>query len=87
LDYNDSRLSFLTFFFVGRLAGFWMTDKPVRQALASELADIILTITPISSSLDLLRGFWELAFREWSGIDRLRCVLLIHQVSRSQVIV
>ncbi|KAJ7446482.1 nucleolar protein,Nop52-domain-containing protein [Mycena galericulata] len=52
---------------------FWMSDKPlVQQALASELAELLLTITSLSSSLSFLRGFWETTVREWSGIDRLR---------------
>ncbi|KAH7916485.1 nucleolar protein,Nop52-domain-containing protein [Hygrophoropsis aurantiaca] len=52
---------------------FWMSDKPlVQQALASELAEIILTITDVPSSLNFLRGFWTTMVREWSGIDRLR---------------
>lgn len=50
-----------------------MSDKPlVQQALASELAEILLTISNVSSSLEFLRGFWEMTVREWSGIDRLR---------------
>ncbi|KAJ7808233.1 nucleolar protein,Nop52-domain-containing protein [Mycena olivaceomarginata] len=52
---------------------FWMSDKPlVQQALASELAQLLLTMTSISSSLSFLRGFWEATVREWNGIDRLR---------------
>lgn len=52
-----------------------MSDKPlVQQALASELAEIVLTITSVPSSLFFLRGFWETTVREWNGIDRLRCV-------------
>ncbi|EDR15800.1 rRNA processing protein RRP1 [Laccaria bicolor S238N-H82] len=52
---------------------FWMSDKPlVQQALASELAEIVLTITTFPSSLFFLRGFWEATVREWNGIDRLR---------------
>jgi ribosomal RNA-processing protein 1 len=50
-----------------------MSDKPlVQQALATELADLVLTITTTSSSLAFLRGFWETTVREWNGIDRLR---------------
>lgn len=53
-----------------------MSDKPlVQQALATEIAEIILTIPKTSSSLAFLRGFWESMVREWSGIDRLRCVI------------
>ncbi|EIM92188.1 ribosomal RNA processing protein [Stereum hirsutum FP-91666 SS1] len=52
---------------------FWMSDKPlVQQALASELAEILLSVKSTSSSLAFLRGFWEMTVREWSGIDRLR---------------
>ncbi|KAJ7619196.1 nucleolar protein,Nop52-domain-containing protein [Mycena polygramma] len=52
---------------------FWMSDKPlVQQALASELAELLLTVTSVSSSLSILRGFWEATVREWNGIDRLR---------------
>ncbi|KDR85462.1 hypothetical protein GALMADRAFT_234350 [Galerina marginata CBS 339.88] len=52
---------------------FWMSDKPlVQQALASELAELVLTITSTPTSLAFLRGFWETTVREWNGIDRLR---------------
>ncbi|KAJ6503362.1 nucleolar protein,Nop52-domain-containing protein [Mycena vitilis] len=52
---------------------FWMSDKPlVQQALASELAELLLTVNSVSSSLSILRGFWEATVREWNGIDRLR---------------
>ncbi|KAJ7751319.1 nucleolar protein,Nop52-domain-containing protein [Mycena maculata] len=52
---------------------FWMSDKPlVQQALASELAEVLSTISSLSLSLSFLRGFWEATVREWSGIDRLR---------------
>lgn len=54
-------------------AGFWMSDKPlVQQALATDLANILLSIPNIDSSLQFLRGFWEALVREWSGLDRLR---------------
>ncbi len=54
--------------------GFWMSDKPlVQQELATELAELILTITSTPASLAFLNGFWETTVREWSGIDRLRC--------------
>ena len=54
-------------------AGFWMSDKPiVQQALATEIADILLAITSVSVSLAFLRGFWETTVKEWSSIDRLR---------------
>ncbi|KAF9486301.1 Nop52-domain-containing protein [Pholiota conissans] len=52
---------------------FWMSDKPlVQQALANELAEMLLTITSTAASLAFLRGFWETTVREWNGIDRLR---------------
>lgn len=52
-----------------------MSDKPlVQQALADELAELVLMITTTSQSLAFLRGFWETMVREWSGIDRLRYV-------------
>ena len=52
-----------------------MSDKPlVQQALASDLAEILLTIPTPKRSLSFLRGFWEAIVREWSGIDRLRSV-------------
>jgi ribosomal RNA-processing protein 1 len=64
--------------------GFWMSDKPlVQQALASELAGLVLLIDPKDSkspsnrtlaALEFVGGFWEALVREWSGIDRLRCV-------------
>lgn len=55
-----------------------MSDKPlVQQALATELADLVLIITITSSSLAFLRGFWETIVREWNGIDRLRCASII----------
>ena len=56
-------------------SGFWMSDKPlVQQALATEIADILLAITNLSTSLAFLRGFWESTVREWNTIDRLRYV-------------
>ncbi|KAF8665358.1 hypothetical protein AX16_000377 [Volvariella volvacea WC 439] len=52
---------------------FWMSDKPlVQQALASEMAELLLTITSTSASLRFLKGFWGATVREWNGIDRLR---------------
>ncbi|KAG6868881.1 hypothetical protein C0993_008629 [Termitomyces sp. T159_Od127] len=57
----------------GIFYGFWMSDKPlVQQALATELADLVLSISQTTSALAFLRGFWEMIVREWSGIDRLR---------------
>jgi len=50
-----------------------MSDKPlVQQALATELADILLKIPDPSSSLLFLKGFWHTIVREWHAIDRLR---------------
>lgn len=55
------------------LLGFWMSDKPlVQQALATDLAELLLTITSTTVALAFLRGFWESTVREWNGIDRLR---------------
>lgn len=55
---------------------FWMSDKPlVQQALASELAELLLLIEKSDVALGFLHGFWETTTREWNGIDRLRCVL------------
>lgn len=52
-----------------------MSDKPlVQQALASEIAEILLSISNNTASLGFLRGFWDALVREWSGIDRLRYV-------------
>jgi ribosomal RNA-processing protein 1 len=52
---------------------FWMSDKPlVQQALASELAELLLATSNTSSALSFLNGFWETMVREWNGIDRLR---------------
>ncbi|KAF7303239.1 rRNA processing protein [Mycena kentingensis (nom. inval.)] len=52
---------------------FWMSDKPlVQQALATDLAELLLTTKSSNSSLSFLSGFWEAIVREWNGIDRLR---------------
>ncbi|KZV76929.1 Nop52-domain-containing protein [Peniophora sp. CONT] len=52
---------------------FWMSDKPlVQQALASELAGLLLAIDSTDAALGFLKGFWTCMVREWSGIDRLR---------------
>lgn len=65
--------------------GFWMSDKPlVQQALASELAELILTISSAAASLAFIRGFWETTVREWNGIDRLRYVFVqVHAFSNN----
>jgi hypothetical protein len=58
--------------------GFWMSDKPlVQQMLATELAELLLTITSTDASLAFLRGFWECTVREWNGIDCLRYVAVL----------
>lgn len=63
------------------VVGFWMSDKPlVQQALASELAELLLTISDAPSALHFLRGFWITLVREWNGIDRLRYVCPSAQV-------
>jgi ribosomal RNA-processing protein 1 len=59
-----------------------MSDKPlVQQALAADLAELLLQINPSTSeeesdrllaALGFLRGFWQAITREWSGLDRLR---------------
>lgn len=66
-----------------------MSDKPlVQQRLASDLAELMFLIQPISGSkgedggdkqrfaaaLGFLQGFWGTMVREWTGIDRLRWV-------------
>jgi Nucleolar protein,Nop52 len=54
-------------------SGYWMSDKPlVQQALSSELAELVLTISTMPASLSFLGAFWEATVREWNGIDRLR---------------
>lgn len=67
--------------------GFWMSDKPlVQQALAQELADLVLlvpraepsasTATPprpaCAAALEFLEGFWDSMIREWPGLDKWR---------------
>lgn len=57
-----------------------MSDKPlVQQALAQDLANLLLLINPaggdaarLDAALAFLEGFWTALVREWSGIDRLR---------------
>ena len=66
--------------------GFWMSDKPlVQQSLATEIAEIILSIPRTPSSLAFLNGFWEAIVREWAGIDRLRCVRYKFRSTRSSL--
>ncbi len=53
--------------------GFWMSDKPlVQQALATDIANILLSVPTLEAALAFLRGFWETIVREWTGLDRLR---------------
>jgi ribosomal RNA-processing protein 1 len=50
-----------------------MSDKAlVQQALASELANLFLSIDSNTVSFEFLGGFWRTIVREWQGIDRLR---------------
>jgi ribosomal RNA-processing protein 1 len=50
-----------------------MSDKAlVQQALASELANLLLSINGNTASFEFLGGFWRTIVREWAGIDRLR---------------
>lgn len=57
-----------------------MSDKPlVQQALAQDLANLLLLINPaegeaarLDAALAFLEGFWTAMVREWTGIDRLR---------------
>jgi ribosomal RNA-processing protein 1 len=50
-----------------------MSDKAlVQQALASELANILLSVENTTASFEFLGGFWRTIVREWEGIDRLR---------------
>jgi ribosomal RNA-processing protein 1 len=52
---------------------FWMSDKPlVQQALATELAELLLIISSSEGAFAFLQGFWQATVREWGGIDRLR---------------
>lgn len=67
-----------------------MSDKPlVQQALAVDLALLTLDVRPkikdarsngrvarFHSAMSYLRGFWDAIVREWSGLDRLRCVVV-----------
>jgi len=53
-----------------------MSDKPlVQQALAQELAGLVLNINNTSASLGFLRAFWMTAVREWKAIDHFRYVI------------
>ncbi|KAL1740962.1 nucleolar protein,Nop52-domain-containing protein [Schizophyllum fasciatum] len=46
--------------------------KGLFYSLASELAELVLTIKTTTAALSFLRGFWDAMCREWAGIDRLR---------------
>jgi ribosomal RNA-processing protein 1 len=62
-----------------------MSDKPlVQQALATDLAELLLQINPsvevehdkerFNAAVSFLDGFWRAIVREWEGLDRLRRV-------------
>jgi ribosomal RNA-processing protein 1 len=62
-----------------------MSDKPlVQQALATDLAELLLQIHPsvevehdkerFKAAVAFLDGFWRAIVREWEGLDRLRRV-------------
>lgn len=66
---NKTQMRILMTAFVG----FWMSDKAlVQQALASELANILLSVDDGIASFEFLGGFWRTIVREWAGIDRIR---------------
>lgn len=68
----------------GVATGYWMSDKPlVQQALATELAELVLSIDAIDDALRFLRSFWDTTVREWSGLDRLRCATTASSEERS----
>jgi ribosomal RNA-processing protein 1 len=61
---------------------FWMSDKPrVQQALADELAALVLVVKSTDGALAFLGGFWEALVREWNGLDRLRCAFCHPEVN------
>jgi ribosomal RNA-processing protein 1 len=57
---------------------FWMSDKPrVQQALAQEMADIVLSIEQSKDeesdgAMRFLEGFFDAMVREWWGLDKWR---------------
>jgi ribosomal RNA-processing protein 1 len=68
-------------------AGMYMCDKPLpQQKLANQLAKPLLDILEnpklksktarIQAALSYLSVFWTTIVREWSGIDKHRCVSL-----------
>ena len=51
---------------------FWLADKPLpQQAMAERLAAMQDGMRQVRW-LDVVRGFWVMIRREWTGIDRLR---------------
>ena len=51
---------------------FWLSDKPlVQQAMAERLAAMQDGMRE-SRWMDVVRGYWVMMRREWTGIDRLR---------------
>lgn len=53
--------------------GFWHSDKPlVQQALATDFANLLLTITSIPTSFQFLKGFWQMIVEQWNKIDHFR---------------
>ncbi|KAG9041229.1 hypothetical protein FS837_012531 [Tulasnella sp. UAMH 9824] len=60
----------LTKLWKGLFFCFWHSDKPlVQQALATELAELLLKIPSAPASLHFLKGFWDMIVREWTKID------------------
>lgn len=65
-----------------------MSDKPlVQQALAADLAELVLLINPaepagsseadvqrtrFGAAVSFLEGFWTTMVREWEGLDKHR---------------
>ena len=51
---------------------FWLSDKPaVQQHMADRLAAMQAGMREVRW-VDVVRGFWVMIRREWTGIDRLR---------------
>ena len=75
-EYLRHRLVYLPLILVR--VGFWMSDKPlVQQALASELAELVLAITSNSASIAFLKGFWQTIVREWNPTYRAARAILV----------
>ncbi|KAG8983682.1 hypothetical protein FRB93_007079 [Tulasnella sp. JGI-2019a] len=52
---------------------FWHSDKPlVQQALATDLAELMLNINSTPTSFQFLKGFWQMIVEQWTKIDHLR---------------